>query len=94
MSAEGATLIGIEKNPVVCRTVGAHFDALHHPDLTVGPIIFRPFGPEDRYTKAPFLLCNSLFRSPLYLDKGCFLYSADRAFIGRIPEFNVTANRA
>jgi hypothetical protein len=40
----------------LCRTFGAHFDAIHNPDLTVGPISFRPYGPNVRYYKSASVL--------------------------------------
>ncbi len=52
MSAEGAALgkrcmqcpnYGLHL--FLCRTFGAHFYPIRYPDLTVGPIAFRPFGP-------------------------------------------------
>ena len=66
MSAESAVLIGIEVNLALYRTFGAHFNIIHYPGLTAGPIIFRAFGacPYGPYVEYSLRFCNSFGQAP------------------------------
>ena len=72
MSAEGAALIEIALDFVLCRTFGAHLNSVHYPGLTAGPTIFRPYGPDLAFIPLPGLTAGPIIFGAFGAHKSSF----------------------